>query len=69
MSNQERINTLTSLRYAIEEYQGFTKSEKEYALTNLDSWLGLECRVHVFVEKFAEISLDVTPFLKERNFI
>jgi len=69
MSNQETINKLSSIRYAIEEYKGFTEGEKSYALTHLDSWVGSECNIDELTENLAKLSLDIEPFLEESGLI
>ena len=69
MSNQETMNYLSSLRHAIEDYAGFTRGEKSYAVTHLNSWVGNDGKLDKLTENFAMLSLDIRPFLIEKGFV
>ena len=69
MSHQEKINFIAQLRNAVQSYQGFTSTEKSYANRYIHEWIGKRGELDTFIQKFSERSLDIKPFLKERNFI
>jgi len=69
MSHTEKMNFIESLRTAIQSYQGFTTSEKRYGITNIQQWVGDNGNLDLLIKKFAEKSLDILPFLQEREFI
>ncbi len=69
MSHTEKMNFIARLRQAIQSYQGFTSSEKRYGQTNLYQTIGNNGNLDLLIQRFAEISLDIRPFLKEKQFI
>jgi len=69
MSHQEKMNFIENLRIAIQSYNGFTTSEKKYGENNIYQWMGSDGNLDTFVQKFAELSLDIRPFLLEKNLI
>jgi len=68
MSHTEKMNFIDRLRKAIQSYRGFTTSEKQYAKTNIYQWIDNSGNLDTFIKKFAEISLDIKPFLMEKSF-
>ena len=69
MSHTEKMNYIERLRKAIQSYRGFTTSEKQYAKTNIYQWIDNSGNLDIFIKKFAEISLDIRPFLMEKSFV
>jgi deoxyadenosine/deoxycytidine kinase len=68
MSHTEKMNYIERLRKAIQSYRGFTLSEKQYAQKNIYEWIDNSGNLDMFIKKFAEISLDIQPFLVEKSF-
>jgi hypothetical protein len=58
-------NTIEILQNELPKYAGLTKSEKNYGLSNLDKWIPENGRLEVLIEKFAEKSLNIKPFLEQ----
>ncbi len=56
-------NTVEILQNELPKYEGLTKSEKNYGLTHLNEWVPDNGHLEVLIEKFAEKSLDIRPFL------
>jgi len=69
MSHDEKMNFIERLRQAIQSYQGFTSAEKDYGQTNLYQSVDSNGNLDGLIQRFAELSLDIRPFLKEQNFI
>jgi hypothetical protein len=69
MSHTEKMNYIEKLRKAIQSYKGFTLSEKQYAQKNIYKWMDNHGNLDIFIKKFAEISLDIRPFLMEKSFV
>ena len=69
MSHTEKTNYIAKLHKAIQSYRGFTSSEKQYAKTNIYQWMDNNGNLDMFIKKFAEISLDIRPFLLEKSFV
>ena len=69
MSHQEKTNFIESLRLAIQSYQGFTSSEKNYGLSNIHKWIGANGSLDVFIQKFSALSLDIEPFLLDKKLL
>ena len=67
MSHTEKMNFIDRLRKAIQSYRGFTLSEKQYAQKNIYQWIDNSGNLDIFIRKFAEISLDIKPFLLEKS--
>jgi len=68
MSRQEKANFIEYLRNALQSYQGFTQSEKNYAHTHLPTWIGSKGELDTFIQKFYEhFSLDIRPFLFDKK--
>jgi hypothetical protein len=56
-------NTVEILQNELPKYEGLTKLEKHYGLSHLDEWVLENGHLEVLIEKFAEKSLDIRPFL------
>ena len=69
MSHTEKMNFIENLRNAIQSYQGFTPLEKLYGQTNLYQSVGSNGSLDLLIKKFSDISLDIRPFLEEKNLI
>jgi len=69
MSHTEKTDYIKQLHKAIESYRGFTSSEKQYAKTNIYQWIDNNGSLDIFIKKFAEISVDIKPFLLEKSFV
>ncbi len=69
MSHTEKMNFIEKLINAIQSYRGFTSSEKEYAQTNIYRWVDNNSNLDILIKKFAEISLDIKPFLLEKSLV
>jgi len=69
MSHQEKVNFIEQLRNAVQSYQGFTQTEKNYANKYLPEWIGTQGELDLFIKKFSEQSLDIQPFLNENNLL
>lgn len=69
MSHQEKVIYIENLQNALQEYQGFTQTEKYYAQKNLSDWIGSKGELDTFIQKFSDISLDIQPFLLDKMFI
>jgi len=69
MSRQEKVIFIEKLRCAVQSYRGFTQTEKCYAHKHLPNWIGAKGELDTFIQKFSEQSIDIQPFLVERNFI
>lgn len=67
MSHEEKANFVEKIRNALLSYKGFTQKEKHYADVNLNRWIGAQGELDLFIKKFSEISLDVRPFLFEKQ--
>jgi hypothetical protein len=46
-------------------YNGLTKLEKSYGLSHLEEWVPENGHLEILIEKFAEKSLDIRPFLDQ----
>jgi len=53
----------------LSSYEGFTTREKEYCQENLSSWISNENGLTIMIDKLAEKSLDVKPFLEKLGLI
>jgi len=69
MSRQEKVIFIEKLRNAVQSYRGFTQTEKCYAHKYLPHWIGSKGELDTFIQKFSEQSIDIQPFLVEKNFI
>jgi hypothetical protein len=69
MSQQERSSYIEAIYNAIKSYQGFTSSEKEYGLHNIQECIDCDGNLDTLIKKFAQISLDIQPFLVEKQLI
>ena len=58
-------NTVEIIQNELPKYEGLTKSEKNYGLSHLDEWIPENGRLEVLIEKFAEKSLNIKPFLEQ----
>ncbi len=58
-------NTVEIIQNELPKYDGLTKGEKSYGLSHLDEWVPENGRLEVLIEKFAEKSLDIKPFLNQ----
>ncbi len=58
-------NTVEIIQNELPSYQGLTKGEKNYGLSHLNEWVPENGRLEVLIEKFAEQSLDIKPFLDQ----
>jgi len=69
MSQQERTSYIETICNAIKSYQGFTSSEKEYGLNNIQECIDCNGNLDTLISKFAQISLDIRPFLREKQLV
>lgn len=69
MSHTEKMNFIERLSKAVQSHRGFTTSEKQYAQKNIYQWIDRKGSLDTFIKKFAEISLDIRPFLLEKSFV
>ena len=67
MSYTEKMNFIENILNAIKSYRGFTSSEKRYGEKNIYQWIDNDGNLETFIKKFAEISLDIRPFLLEKK--
>jgi len=67
MSQQEKNSYIEMICDTIQSYRGFTKSEKKFAQDNMHNWIDNSGSLNNLIEKFAEISLDIKPFIKEKK--
>lgn len=67
MSQQEKVSYIESIAKAIQSYQGFTSSEKKFALDNINDWIDNSGSLSTLIKKFSEISIDLQPFIQERK--
>jgi hypothetical protein len=68
MSRQEKANFIEELRNALQSYQGFTQSEKNYAHIHLPEWIGAKGELDMFIQKFSErFDLNIKPFLFDKK--
>ena len=58
-------NTIEILQAEIPNYDGLTKSEKNYGLSHLDEWVPVNGHLDTLIAKFSEKSLDLKPFLHQ----
>jgi len=58
-------NTVEIIQAELPKYAGLTKSEKSYGLSHLDEWIPENGHLDTLIEKFAEKSLDIRPFLEK----
>jgi hypothetical protein len=59
------LTTVEIIKNELPKYSGLTKSEKEYGLTHLNEWIPENGRLDILINKFAEKSLDIRPFLNQ----
>jgi len=59
------INTVEIIQHELPNYKGLTKSEKSYGLSHLNEWVPENGHLEVLIDKFAEKSLDIRPFLDQ----
>jgi len=58
-------NTVEIIQHELPNYKGLTKLEKSYGLSHLDEWVPENGHLEVLIDKFAEKSLDIRPFLDQ----
>ena len=58
-------STVEIIQNELPNYEGLTKGEKKYGLSHLDEWVPENGRLEILIEKFAEKSLDIKPFLNQ----
>jgi len=67
MEQQEKgvgMNSVIEIiKNELPKYEGLTKMEKSYGLEHLNEWVREDGRLDILVNKFAEKSLDIRPFL------
>ncbi len=56
-------NTVEIIQNELPKYEGLTRMEKSYGLSHLDEWIPENGHLDILIEKFAEKSLDIRPFL------
>ncbi len=56
-------NTIEIIKSELPKYEGLTQMEKSYGLKHLDEWVSEDGKLDLLVNKFAEKSLDIRPFL------
>ncbi len=69
MSQQERASYIETICNAIRSYKGFTSSEKEYGLQNIHECVDCDGNLDNLIQRFAQISLDIRPFLVEKQLV
>lgn len=57
--------TVEIIQDELPKYNGLTKNEKAYGLSHLEEWGVENGHLEIFIEKFAEQSLDIRPFLEK----
>ena len=57
--------TVEIIQNELPKYRGLTKMEKKYGLSHLDEWIPENGHLEVLINKFAEKSLDIRPFLNQ----
>ena len=55
--------TAEIIQNELPKYNGLTRMEKSYGLSHLDEWIPENGHLDTLIEKFAEKSLDIRPFL------
>ncbi len=58
-------NTIELIAKELPEYNGLTKSEKDFGLSHLEEWIPQDGHLDTLINKFSEKSLDITPFLQK----
>ncbi len=67
MSQQEKVSYIEFISNAIQSYQGFTSSEKKFALDNINDWIDNSGSLSTLIKKFSTLSLDIQPFIQEKK--
>jgi hypothetical protein len=62
-------NTVEIIETGLRTYEGLTKQEKDYGLSHLDEWIPENGRLNILIEKYAEKSLDIRPFLEQSGLL
>jgi len=57
--------TIEILQHELPNYNGLTKSEKNFGLSHLTEWIPSNGRLDTLIKKFSEQSLDIRPFLQQ----
>jgi len=58
-------NTIELIEKELPNYNGLTKSEKDFGLQHLNEWIPENGYLDTLIDKFSEKSLDITPFLEK----
>ena len=69
MGHDRELNQVNVIQNALNGYEGFTRSEKQYCSENLVEWVSKDKSLDLLISKFSEISLDAKPFLKETGLL
>jgi len=70
IEQSQRVYFIEKLKELLISYRGFSKSEKNYGLQNLNQLVGTKGELDLFVSKFYEkFSIDMKPFLIESKLI
>ena len=67
MSQQERDSFIALICNEIQSYQGFTSSEKKFGIENLQTSIDKNGDLNNFIQRYEQLSLDITPFLAEKH--
>ncbi len=59
------IETIEIIQNELPKYNGLTQMEKSYGLSHLEEWIPENGHLDTLIEKFAEKSLDIRPFLNK----
>lgn len=67
MSNQETINYKATLCKEIQNYAGFTTTEKQLGKEFVELEVDENANLEGLITKFESISLDIRPFISDRG--
>ena len=65
MGHNIELNQVGVIQNALIDYRGFTSGEKKYCIDHLSEWVSRDNSLNIMINKFAEKSLDVRPFLHD----
>jgi len=65
MGHNIELNSVDIIQDALTNYKGFTSGEKKYCNEHLSEWISHDNSFDKMINKLAEKSLDVKPFLRQ----
>jgi len=65
MGHNIELNNVNIIQDALTDYKGFTSGEKKYCNEHLSEWISNDNGFDQMINKLAEKSLDVKPFLRQ----